>query len=62
MKGLPLDKIIELFRKTYYEMCRQGYFTEAFGYECVDEGVVAGKIFDPELDILVKVRKDNWSF
>jgi hypothetical protein len=33
LKGLPLEKITDLFRRTYYKMRNQGYFTEAFGYE-----------------------------
>lgn len=61
LKGLPLSDIIDLFNRVYSQMETDGYFTEAFGFECVDLGYVVGKVRDIELDILLRVRKrDLW--
>jgi hypothetical protein len=57
--GVTLEKIKEMFVKIYGELSNNGYFSEAFGYECVDLGDVCGTIIDPELDIMLKTRKDN---
>ena len=57
--GLPLADVMELFLRLYSGMATEGYFTEAFGYECVDAGWIEGEIKDPDLDILLKIRKRN---
>lgn len=59
--GLPLRDVIALFQRVYDEMVKDGYFTEAFGYHCVDAGLVPGLIHDVDLDLLLEVRKkDLW--
>jgi hypothetical protein len=59
--GLPLVDITGLFLRVYEGLCEEGYFAEAFGFECVDAGHVNGKIRDVELTIMLAVRKkDLW--
>lgn len=42
-------------------MVKDGYFTEALGYHCVDAGFVPGYIHDVDLALLLEVRKiDLW--
>lgn len=57
--GLPLKDIIGLFTRVYAQLKEDGYFHEAFGFECVDQGKIDGKVRDIELEILLTVRKDN---
>lgn len=57
--GLPLSEIRHLFLKVHQKMVEDGYFTEAFGFECVDAGYVPGSVGDPALEILLAVRKRN---
>lgn len=59
LSGLPLRDIIELFTRVYDQLCEDGYFTEAFGYVCVDAGQVDGKVRDIELEMLLAVRKKS---
>ena len=54
--GLPLDDIIGLFINVFTQLGEDGYFAEAFGFECTD-GDVPGKIRNIELAILLAVRK-----
>jgi hypothetical protein len=59
--GLPLKDVIDLFVRIFDQMRAGGYFDEAFGYDCVDAGPIAGKVCDPSLEILLAVRKrDLW--
>ncbi len=59
--GLPLKDVIDLFVRVFEQLCEDGYFHEAFGYECVDAGFVPGLVRDPSLEILLAVRKrDLW--
>lgn len=59
--GLPLDDIIDLYIRVYEQLSAEGYFAEAFGFECVDAGHVAGNVRDIELEVLLAVRKkDLW--
>ena len=46
-----------MFVKIYKELEEKGYFAEAFGFWCVDDDHVAGKIGDVEMEILLTVRK-----
>src|SRR5208283_2966818 len=55
--GLPLEDIKGMFLKTYHQMYEDGFFHESFGFTCVDEGFQNGTVEDPDLDILLKVRK-----
>jgi hypothetical protein len=57
LNGLPLSKILGLFVRLYNQMNEDGYFHEAFGYICVDAGEVSGTVRDPELEILLTLRK-----
>jgi len=57
--GFKLGRIIELFVVIYGDLNDRGYFTEAFGYYCVDAGEVLGTVRSPEADILVSLRKDD---
>ncbi|PZP30628.1 MAG: hypothetical protein DI603_13955 [Roseateles depolymerans] len=57
IKGLPLSDVLDLFKRVFEQLRSGGYFDEAFGYTCVDAGVVDGKVPDPELDMLLAIRK-----
>lgn len=59
--GLPLKDVVDLFVRVYDQLHADGYFHEAFGYECVDAGFVSGTVRDPNLAILLAIRKrDLW--
>lgn len=59
--GLPLKDVIDLFVRIYDQFDEDGYFQEAFGYDCVDAGFVPGNVRDPDLAILLAIRKrDLW--
>ena len=57
--GLALQGVIGLFVRVYDQLCEDGYFTEAFGFFCVDSGHNHGRIRDVDLEILLSVRKNN---
>ena len=57
--GLPLSEINDLFLRVYKQFQEGGYFTEAFGFECVDAGFISGKVRAVDLEILLEVRKKN---
>ncbi len=57
LKGLPLSDVLDLFVRVFCQQQADGYFDEAFGYICVDAGEVAGKVRDPELEMLLTIRK-----
>lgn len=56
-KGLPLADLIDLFGRVFSHMREDGYFHEAFGFECGDGGYIDGKVRDIELEMLLSVRK-----
>ena len=63
LTGLPLEDVIELFLRVYQQLEDDGYFSEAFGFWCVDSGYVSGKVRDVELEILLKIRKKHiWCY
>ncbi len=55
--GLPLADIVDFFLRVYKKLEIEGYFDEAFGFECVDAGSIAGRVKDVELEILLAIRK-----
>lgn len=55
--GFALDDLKNLFQRVYNNMTEEGYFSESFGYWCVDADNVPGKVSDVELEILLKIRK-----
>jgi len=57
LKGLPLRDVVELFVRVFSQMRIDGYFDEAFGFVCVDAGEIDGKVRDPELEMLLAIRK-----
>ncbi|MEF7614185.1 hypothetical protein V4F39_09725 [Aquincola sp. MAHUQ-54] len=57
LKGLPLRDTLGLFVRLFIQMRTDGYFDESFGYTCVDAGEVDGKVRDPELEMLLTIRK-----
>lgn len=57
LRGLPLSDVIELFVRVFNQLGQSGYFDEAFGFVCVDAGEVGGKVRDPELEMLLTIRK-----
>jgi len=57
LKGLALVDVVELFVRVFEQLRTDGYFDEAFGFYCVDAGDQVGKIRDPELEMLLTVRK-----
>jgi hypothetical protein len=58
-KGFEINLLQNLFLRLYKQLDRDGYFTEAFGFYCVDNDFTAGKVLDPKYDILLKIRKEN---
>jgi hypothetical protein len=60
--GLSLSDTLDLFKRSYFQLVSEGYFTEALGYDCVDiPEHVEGEIKDIDLEILLAVRKhDLW--
>jgi hypothetical protein len=58
-QGLPLKDIIDLFTRIYDQLCDEGYFHEAFGYECTDAGQIRGNVADIQLELLLAIRKHN---
>jgi hypothetical protein len=57
LKGLPLRDTLGLFVRLYKQLHDDGQFHEAFGFVCVDAGEVPGKVRDPELEMLLTIRK-----
>jgi hypothetical protein len=55
--GFEIKDLCDLFCRLYRQLCDAGYFTEAFGFYCVDMDHVAGTVVDIEYEILVKLRK-----
>jgi len=56
--GFDLDDFKRFFLASYRRLEREGLFQEWFGYLCVDEGFVPGRIGDdPDLFIYKKLRK-----
>lgn len=61
LDGLPLEDTIGLFTRMYKQLQDDGYFSEAFGSWCVDEGEIEGTVKDVELEMLLTIRKkDLW--
>jgi len=58
LKGLPLTEVIELFVRVFNQLSNEGYFSEAFGYSCVN-GDVGGLLADVELEVLLTIRKKS---
>lgn len=46
-----------MFLRVFSQMQEDGYFHEAFGFECVDAGHIDGKVRDVELEMLLGIRK-----
>jgi hypothetical protein len=57
LKGLPLADVLALFTRLFVQLYKDGYFSEAFGFICVDVGQIQGKVTDPELEMLLNIRK-----
>ena len=57
--GLPLADVVDLFVRLYDQLREEGFFHEAFGYECVDAGDIPGKVREIELESLLSIRKKN---
>jgi len=57
LKGLPLSDTVDLFLRVYAQLVEDGYFHEAFGFECVDAGHIDGTIRDIELEMLLTISK-----
>lgn len=61
LSGLPLEGLRDLFIRVFGNLRGGGYFDEAFGFTCVDDGPVRGTIEDVELQLHLEVRKpDLW--
>jgi len=58
LKGLPLGEVIELFVRVFHQLSNEGYFSEAFGYRCVN-GDIDGLLPDVELEVLLTIRKKS---
>jgi hypothetical protein len=57
--GFAFDDLKELFQRVYGNLSESGYFNESFGFWCVDNDHVPGKVPDVELEIFLKIRKKN---
>lgn len=61
LNGLSLQDTLGLFVRLYSQLYEDGYFHEAFGFFCVDAGDIPGKVRDPDLEMLLTIRKkDLW--
>lgn len=62
--NIDLEMLQTLIYSAYSGLADAGYFQENFGYDCVDEGEVPGKLgVDPGAVMLFKIRKQNlWPF
>jgi hypothetical protein len=59
-KSFDLDATRELFRNFFTTFENEGYFQEALGYECVDNGFVAGSLGQDLAGVLLlELRKKN---
>jgi hypothetical protein len=59
-KGFNLHNIKGFFKNKFESLENDGYFQEYFGYDCVDNGFVAGKLGNNLRDtILMALRKNN---
>ena len=59
-QGIDLPILRRLFLDLYRFFSEKDYFQEAFGYDCVDLGLVAGTLgADVEAQMLRKIRKSN---
>jgi len=57
---LTFQQLNRLFISLYKSLQFEGYFQEYFGYICVDEGPISGKLGDDiEGEIILQVRKSN---
>lgn len=59
LAGLPLPDVIDLFLRVCDQLQEDGYFHQAFGFDCVDAGHIEGTVRDIDLEILLSVRKKN---
>lgn len=59
LNGFDLEKIKEFFLNLYKALDDDGYFDQYLGSWCVDAGDIPGEIINPELDITLKIRKEN---
>lgn len=57
--GLPIEDIANMFVRIYDQLREDGFFDEAFGFECVDDGYISGTVRDVELEILLRIRKSG---
>lgn len=57
--GFAFDGIKELFQRLYWNLSKEGYFDESFGFECIDAGKIPGKVADVNLEIVLNIRKKN---
>lgn len=57
--GFTLEDFKPLFLRTFRNLEDTGYFNEFLGWFCVDMGNIPGKVTDIELEILLKIRKNN---
>lgn len=57
-----LETLLRLFKSLHSAFEERGYFQEHFGYECVDAGLVSGRLgSDIHAAVLLKLRKtDLW--
>ncbi|OWV77375.1 hypothetical protein ATY76_01040 [Rhizobium sp. R339] len=57
--GFPLEVIRDLFFRLFKDLRAEGFFNEYLGWYCVDQGDVPGLISSPDLDMMLKLRKDG---
>ena len=58
--GFDLDTLRDLFRTQFIYFEDEGYFQEALGFNCVDQGFIPGTLgHDLEGALLLQLRKRN---
>jgi len=61
ISSIDLDMLLRLFAAVYSNFLNRDYFQEAFGYDCVDAGLVPGIVgSDVGAYMFRKLRRDLW--
>ncbi|MFA6411670.1 MAG: hypothetical protein WCW53_03170 [Syntrophales bacterium] len=57
--GFAFYGIKELFQRLYWNLSKEGYFDESFGFKCINAGKIPGKVADVNFEIVLNIRKKN---
>jgi len=56
---LGFDELRDLFLRLYRQLDQDGYFTEAFGFYCVNADYIPERSMTLNMKLLIKLRKKN---